>query len=104
MINDNLLEKNGYTKYNDNVYNSETLYQKKVKDKKGTKYFVDFYKYVFTVFNNEPIYEVRLHINKDNYSLNILLYTISKDMSLEEIEKEVDKIWHDLGGDYYEYE
>lgn len=102
MINEDLLLENGYTKYNDNIYSSEALYQKKIEDEKGIKYFIDIYKYVFAIYNNEPIYEVRLNINKELYSMNVLLYTISKDMSLEKIENEVETIWTILGGKYYE--
>lgn len=104
MINDELLLANGYKKYNDNFYNADCLFQKRIRNEKGqTKYFIDFYKYT-SIIHNKTDYEVRLSTEKDKYALRVHLYAIGNEMTLEEIEKEVDDIWHKLGCKYYDSE
>lgn len=95
MINEEILLKNGYIKYRDNLYNAEALYQKKImNERRQIKYFIDIYKY-------SENYEVRLNTEKDKYNLDILLFNIDKDMALDEIEREIYAIWYDLNCKYY---
>lgn len=42
MVTDEILIEHGYRKYNDTWYNADCLFQKRVKDDKGTKYFINF--------------------------------------------------------------
>lgn len=101
MITDEILIENGYKKFKDNYYNAECLFQKRIKDEKGkTKYFIDIYKYAFKHNNYIPQYEVRLVTDKEKYGLNILMYCI-KDITLEDIEREVYAIWYGLDCKYY---
>lgn len=105
MINDELLLANGYKKYNDVFYHAECQFQKRIRNDKGqTKYFIDIYKYVSKVDNYEPNYEIRLCTEKEKYNLNILLYATRNEMTLKEIEKEIDDIWFKLECEYYDKE
>lgn len=101
MITDELLLENGYKKYRDNYYSAKCLFQKRIENEKGqTKYFIDIYKYVLKHNDNVPLYEVRLVTEKEKYWLNILLYAIDN-MTLDEIEQEVQNIWFNLDCKYY---
>ena len=104
MITDDILLENGYKRFNDNLYNAQSLFQKKIKDKKGIKYFIDIYKYTFKVKNYIPEYEIRLVSETDNYAINILLYATGNKMKIDEIEQEVERIWSALDLNYYEEE
>ena len=85
MITDEILLENGYRQYNDTWYNADRLYQKRIKDKKGTKYFINFLSYDLPIFNNEPRYDVRLSSGTKDYDMEIVLFNIDK-MSIEDIE------------------
>ena len=98
MINEKILKENGYKKYQDLLYTSDCLYQKRITDEKGIKYFINFYKY-------GQEYEVRMDIEKDIYSLELTLYAFnSQTTSLEKVEKDIESMWKDLDCDYYEKE
>lgn len=102
MITDDILLENGYRKFNDNLYNAQALFQKKIKDEKGIKYFIDIYKYTFNVNDYIPDYEIRLVSETDNYAIDILIYATGNKMKVDEIEKEVERIWSVLDLNYYE--
>ena len=80
MITDDILLEHGYKRFNDSLYNAQALFQKKIKDKKGIKYFIDIYKYTFKVKNYIPEYEIRLVSETDNYAINISV--VDKDVNL----------------------
>ena len=103
MITDEILLNNGYKKYPDSLNNSECLFQKRIKNDKGqTKYFIDIYKYVFKIDDYKPRYTIKLVTEKDNYGLEVTMYHIDDNMSLEEIEREVYSIWYGLDCKYYD--
>ena len=102
MITDDILLENGYIRYNDNLYNAQALFQKKITDGKGIKYFIDIYKYTFKVNDYIPDYEIRLVSETDNYAIDILIYATGNKMKIDEIEKEVERIWSALDLNYYE--
>lgn len=106
MITDELLLENGYKEYGPNrfVYPySNRFFQKSCKNEKGqTKYFINFVEYGGNEKN--PItYEIDLQFEKENYTINITIFALSPQMTLEEIEAEVYKIWWELDCKYYEY-
>ena len=103
MINDELLIEHGYKKYNDTWYNADCSFQKRVKDDKGTKYFINFFRYNLPVFDNEPRYDVRLSSGTKDYDMEIVLFNISS-MSLKDIENKIEEIWTKLNLEYYEEE
>ena len=108
MINREELIKHGYKTYDsDALYNAVCLYQKRIKDDKGTKYFIDIYEYMLKSQDNYDkckSYEARLvtSLKDDTYSLNILLYCIDDNITIEQLEKDIEDIWTKLGCDYYE--
>lgn len=108
MINREELIKHGYKTYDsDALYNAVCLYQKRIKDDKGTKYFIDIYEYMLGLnkyHDDYRSYEARLvtSLKDDTYSLNILLYCIDDNTTIEQLEKDIEDIWTKLGCDYYE--
>lgn len=109
MINREELIKHGYKIYYDSdvLYNAVCLYQKRIKDDKGTKYFIDIYEYMLKsnkYHDDYRSYEARLvtSLKDDTYSLNILLYCIDDNTTIEQLEKDIEDIWTKLGCDYYE--
>lgn len=104
MLKDEILLENGYRKSEDVYRHAECLFQKRIRDKKGnTMYFINIYKYIFPVKNYVPIYEVELNTETNKYALNVTLYN-TKEMTLEDIEREIHNIWENLGCKYYEIE
>lgn len=108
MINREELIKHGYKTYDSDVlYNAVCLYQKRIKDDKGTKYFIDIYEYRLKSKDNYDkckSYEARLvtSLKDDTYNLNILLYCIDNNTTIKQLEKDIEDIWTKLGCDYYE--
>lgn len=92
---------NGYKKHEvDRRFNefAKCMYQKKIKnDNNDTRYFIDFYIY-------ESAYEVALQFEArdGNYTINITLFAFDRDMTVQEVEEEVYKIWFNLDCKYYE--
>lgn len=92
------LEDNGYTCYTSNTYktikNTDTLYQKRITNKIGIKYFIDLWYYenvwqpeaVFYDIDNNALFEVTLY---DASYINI-------------IEEKFEKIWSKMNCGYYE--
>lgn len=95
MINDELLLENGYKKYDDIFRIADYLFQKRIRDDKGTKYFIDIYKY-------DSEYEIVLRSEKEKYALHFRMYATGNRMSLKDIEEEIETIWNELGCNYYE--
>ena len=102
MINEKLLLENGYKEYkiNELFYPSASKhFQKRVRNDKGqTKYFINVLEY------GEKQYQVDLQFEKQQYTMDIQLFGLNEKMTLEEIEKEVYKIWYDLDCKYYDWE
>lgn len=61
------------------------FFQKKIKDDKGIKYFIDVYEYEIS---NEYNYEFKLVTQKDKFWVRTTIYSI-ENMTIEEIEKEM---------------
>ena len=79
------------------------MFQKRCRNENGqTKYFITIYKYEDSDCN-KPSYNVDLQFEKENYTMNILLFAIDAKMTLKEIEQEVYAIWYGLDCKYYEY-
>lgn len=74
------------------------FFQKKVKDDKGIKYFIDVYEYEIS---DEYNYEFKLVTQKDKFWVRTTIYSI-ENMTLEEIEKEIEDIWKKCKFNYYQ--
>jgi hypothetical protein len=73
MITEEVLLKNGYKEFPVSEFNqfAQKFYQKRIKDDKGIKYFIDFYIY-YNVKSNLYDYECDLQFEtKTNYYMNI---------------------------------
>lgn len=93
MFDESILLENNYNKYEDMYHLGSYFYQKKIKEDDKIKYFINIYlkgEYVDLQFEN------------NNYTINMTLFGIRTDMTLEEIETEVDNIWRNLKCNYYE--
>lgn len=100
MITDKLLLEKGYKEYQTPSIHigMDRFFQKRFRNEKGqTKYFINFYE-----CKSYEGYEVDLQFEKDKYVMNIRIFGIDKDMTLEEIEKEVYAIWYGLDCKYYD--
>ena len=103
MITEQLLLKNGYREFELDIFhiNAANFFQKRFRNEKGqTKYFISFYKYKHS--DREDNYEVELQFQKEKYTMNIKMFAINN-MSIDEIEHEVYKIWWELDCKYYDY-
>ena len=74
------------------------FFQKKIKDEKGIKYFIDVYEYEIS---DEYNYEFKLVTQKDKFWVRTTIYSI-ENMTLEEIEKEIEDIWKKCKFNYYQ--
>ena len=91
------LIKNGYRKY----VQSETepiLYQKKVHDDNGIKYFINCYHYTCFKMNN---WEFKIQIESKFGTINVTLFN-SKKLTIKQLEEFMEGIWFNYGCIYYE--
>lgn len=104
MITDKILLKNGYNEYEVNKLfrpSANRFFQKRFRNEKGqTKYFIGFYEYIHE--DKSINYEVGLQFEQDRYVMNIQIFAIDENMTLEEIEQEVYAIWYGLDCKYYD--
>ena len=101
-INEKTLLENGYREWeNSGIMNkhSKRFFQKRFRNTKGkTMFFITIYEYGL----GENIYNVELQFEKEKYTMNIDLFGINEDLTLEQLENEVYKIWFKLKCEYYE--
>jgi hypothetical protein len=104
------LESLGYTKSVQESYkifhSTDTLFQKRIRDKKGTRYFINIWWYPTTVVKghalNEGIqYSVQIHTEDDSHN-RVVNIEFGSDYSVVEAENLCDELWETLGGKYYE--
>ena len=74
------------------------FFQKKIKDDKGIKYYIDVYEYEIS---DGYDYEFKLITQKDKFWVKTTIYGIDN-MTLEEIEEEIENIWKNCKFNYYE--
>ena len=103
MITDKILLENGYNEWEVNKLfhpYANSFFQKRIRNEKGqTRYFIAFYKYIHK--DKSINYEVDLQFERDQYVMNIRMFAIDENMTLEEIEQEVYAIWYGLDCKYY---
>ena len=104
MITDELLLEKGYKEYEPNIFfnpYSNRFFQKEFKNEKGqTRYFVNLVEYGGDE-DNEITYNVDLQFDKENYTMNITIFSLAPQIRLEEIEQEIEEIWFNLDCKYY---
>jgi hypothetical protein len=106
MINKNSLLENGYKEWSkENCMNQfcNRFFQKRFRNENGDiKYFITVYEYNIPRWEDELDYEVDLQFEKENYTMNLTLFCLNKNMTVEQMEKEVYDIWYNLDCKYYE--
>ena len=99
-----ILENSGYKRYEDYLRHAYCLYQKKITDEKGIKYFINYYLYRDEKQN--ITFEVDLQFELDDCVMNITLFNFKIEEliypAVEAIEAKVEDIWQKLGVKYYE--
>ena len=109
MITDQVLIENGYKRHKPDIFHegASDLYQKRIDDSNGKKYFINIYKYNFKDIPNHPfpnkIYwqsEVQLFLVNDKVC-NIEYFGNLEDIN--DIENFFNDIWYRMGiFKYYE--
>ena len=95
-MNKEILSKSGYRKYNQ-PDDKPILYQKKVSDKKGIKYFINCYHYNHYKMNT---WEFRLQIESKYGTIRTNLF--NSKLTIENIGRFMENIWKNYGSAYYE--
>ena len=99
-----ILENSGYKRYEDIWRHAYCLYQKRISDEKGIKYFINYYLYRDEKQN--ITFEVDLQFEFDDCVMNIDLFDFKYkkliNFTVEAIEVKVEDIWRKLGAKYYE--
>lgn len=95
-MNEKILLENGYRKYNQEE-EEKKLYQKKINDKKGIKYFINCYHYIFL---EHETWDFELQITSKQGGINTLLF--HTELNINDIEMFMKKIWEYYGSNYYE--
>ena len=84
-----------------NAKNDEpTLFQKKITDKKGIKYFINCYKYTFPYDKERITWEFHLQTEAKLGTIDTALFYTDK--NIKQIEKFIEKVWIGYGSNYYE--
>ena len=99
-MNKEILIKHGYRRYNQ-PETEPTLYQKKVVDKKGIKYFINCHHYIFP--ERSPIkdsWEFKLQIESTHGIINTTLFNTDK--TINQIEVFIEETWEHYGSIYYD--
>lgn len=95
------LLKEGYRRFNQ-PDEEPTLYQKKVSDKKGIKYFINCYHYVFPKGSAiSEGWEFKLQTDTNFGTVNTTLFNI-KEITIIQMEVFMECTWVNYGAKYYE--
>lgn len=99
-----ILENGGYKRYDDVFRSAYCLYQKRIEDEKGIKYFINYY--LYRDEKQKITFEVDLQFELDDCVMNITLFNFKIEELIypvvEAIESKVEDIWKKLSAKYYE--
>jgi len=100
-MNKEILLNNGYRRFNQ-PKDEPTLYQKKVCDEKGIKYFINCYHYIFPEMAQYPEgWEFKLQTESNFGTVNTTLFNLEK-KSISQIEVFMECTWRHYDSKYYE--
>ena len=91
------LLKEGYRRF-EQPSDEPTLYQKKVSDRKGIKYFINCYHYFLQGKMDSWDYKLQIEIKAG--TVNIILFNTG--VTIEELELFFESTWKNYGACYYE--
>ena len=99
-------EEAGYKKYPANGYkNADSLFQKRIDDEIGKKYFIDILCYDFRKFahpNTDFSFEPHVQFREGSGDAVDVVLLLNEEKSLEEVEEFFDKMWKTLDKPYNE--
>lgn len=108
MINAETLTANGYRRYNDNRSPAATaLFQKRVTDERGIRYFINVVEYDISVIPNYPgptlRYEpdVRFYEGDGEDAVNVSIM-LDRIKTVQDLESYVLHMWNKMSFGYYE--
>ncbi len=91
----------GYRRYNQ-PEGEPTLYQKKIRDKKGVKYFIDCYHYIFPERSLiKEGWEFKMQTQTNLGTVDTTLFNTG-DKTIDRIEVYMECTWFNHGENYYE--
>lgn len=111
MVTDEILLERGYKQYNlIQLFDSDSAvarFQKRFDDKNGKKYFIDAVKYSHYYIPQDrrgdwwkPFdYEFKVQLTINEKAINFEFFS---DWEIDEVEEYVEKIWQQMGHNYYE--
>jgi hypothetical protein len=88
------------------MHESDTLFQKRIKDNKGTRYFINVWWYPERAIGSHTLkediqYDITIHTIDDSYD-KVVSLEWNSGYTVLEAEELADKLWEVLGGAYYE--
>lgn len=101
---DKELIKRGYKRFNPSDFDdwATDLFQKRIDDENGKKYFINIYKSKPIQSINYPIkYSGRMQFNKSPFTFDVNIFHVEKD-NIDIFEQQVEDIWFRMGMQYYE--
>lgn len=106
MINRQTLQEAGFRKFI--TPDHRTLFQKRVRDEKGTRYFIDVYEYDWVSMGiNHPTpvsYEAQVHLYKGVIGESLMRVTVmdeNANRSVDALEEFIDRLWDRMDAGYY---
>lgn len=79
------------------------FFQKRIRNVDGdTQYFINVYEYAPHREEDKENYEIELQFEKEKYNLNITMFGIDENMTVEQMESEVYAMWYGLDCKYYD--
>lgn len=99
-MNKDILLKNGYRRFNQ-PNGEPTLYQKRIDDEKGIKYFINCYNYIFPEMAQYPeAWAFKLQTESSMGTVNTTLF--NSEEKIKQIELFMECTWRNYGSKYYE--
>jgi len=97
------LEESGYKKHVADFYKelmgTDTLYQKRITDEYGTRYFINAWYFDNAIVKDSIQFDVQFTIDEDTQDhINVTLVT----NDIKFTEAEFDKLWNRMNYEYYE--
>lgn len=97
------LEDSGYKKYVADFYktlmHTDTLYQKRITDQSGVRYFINAWYYDTDILKDSIQFDVQFTINEEE-SIHTNVTLVTNDIKFAEVE--FDKLWNRMNYEYYE--
>ena len=105
-INYDLLKEAGYKRYEQKIRDASALWQKKIKDVNGVRYYIAFFEYDWSKISNGSMnvisFEPSVQFEVDEDSCVNVDFLISDNHTIEQIEEFYDKMFNRMRFNYSE--